>query len=86
MSEGDVSRRRFLGGSAAAAGLSTGSRWARAAPGPQGSGASGSDMVDVTLEVNGRKHALRLEPRVSLLDAVREELRLTGTKKGRHSL
>jgi xanthine dehydrogenase YagT iron-sulfur-binding subunit len=29
----------------------------------------------VTLTVNGREHELRLEPRVSLLDALREHLR-----------
>jgi xanthine dehydrogenase YagT iron-sulfur-binding subunit len=34
------------------------------------------------LSVNGRLHALTLEPRVTLLDALREHLGLTGTKKG----
>jgi len=38
--------------------------------------------VDVTLHVNGTPRNLRLEPRVSLLDALRERLALTGTKKG----
>ena len=38
--------------------------------------------VPVTLNVNGTGHDLRLEPRVSLLDALRERLGLTGTKKG----
>jgi xanthine dehydrogenase YagT iron-sulfur-binding subunit len=38
--------------------------------------------VPVTLLVNGRTHRSRLEPRTSLLDALREHLRLTGTKKG----
>ena len=38
--------------------------------------------VPVTLTVNGRKHELRLDPRTSLLDALREQLDLTGTKKG----
>ena len=36
----------------------------------------------VTLTVNGRARALRIEPRVSLLDALREHLGLTGSKKG----
>jgi xanthine dehydrogenase YagT iron-sulfur-binding subunit len=36
----------------------------------------------VTLTVNGRTLELQLEPRVSLLDALREELGLTGSKKG----
>jgi xanthine dehydrogenase YagT iron-sulfur-binding subunit len=38
--------------------------------------------LDIVLDVNGTKHPLRIEPRVSLLDALRERLSLTGTKKG----
>jgi xanthine dehydrogenase YagT iron-sulfur-binding subunit len=38
--------------------------------------------VSVTLHVNGRDVALQLEPRVTLLDALREHAGLTGTKKG----
>ncbi|HEY4184827.1 MAG TPA: (2Fe-2S)-binding protein [Polyangia bacterium] len=38
--------------------------------------------MDVTLNINGQPRRLRLEPRVSLLDALRENLGLTGTKKG----
>src|SRR5258708_13273967 len=36
----------------------------------------------VTLSVNGHAHELWIEPRVSLLDALREHMRLTGSKKG----
>lgn len=36
----------------------------------------------VRLSVNGRTHTLRLEPRATLLDTLRDELGLTGTKKG----
>ena len=36
----------------------------------------------VTLRVNGVDHQLRLDPRVTLLDALRDQLGLTGTKKG----
>ena len=36
----------------------------------------------VNLNVNGRDYQLQVEPRVSLLDALRERLGLTGTKKG----
>jgi xanthine dehydrogenase YagT iron-sulfur-binding subunit len=36
----------------------------------------------LTLSVNGDSHHLALEPRVSLLDALREHLNLTGSKKG----
>jgi xanthine dehydrogenase YagT iron-sulfur-binding subunit len=38
--------------------------------------------VSVTLRVNGEPRTLALDPRVSLLDALREHLHLTGTKKG----
>jgi xanthine dehydrogenase YagT iron-sulfur-binding subunit len=36
----------------------------------------------VELEVNGRAVVLEIDPRTSLLDALREHLQLTGTKKG----
>ena len=36
----------------------------------------------VTLDVNGHERELRIEPRVSLLDALREHLGLSGSKKG----
>ncbi len=39
-------------------------------------------LIDVNLHVNGKLLAIRLEPRVSLLDALREQAGLTGTKKG----
>jgi xanthine dehydrogenase YagT iron-sulfur-binding subunit len=42
----------------------------------------GPDAVPVELSVNGVAHVPRIEPRVSLLDALREHLDLTGTKKG----
>ena len=47
---------------------------------------SGGDLrdgvVEVTLTINGRACQLAVEPRMTLLDALREELVLTGTKKG----
>ena len=39
-------------------------------------------MIPVELRVNGSTSHLELDPRVSLLDALREHLGLTGTKKG----
>src|SRR4051812_16569810 len=39
-------------------------------------------MTKVTLEVNGKTHAMRVDTRTSLLDLLREQLKLTGTKKG----
>jgi xanthine dehydrogenase YagT iron-sulfur-binding subunit len=44
--------------------------------------AAGPDAVAVTLRINGTSHGVSLEPRVSLLDALREHLGLTGSKKG----
>jgi xanthine dehydrogenase YagT iron-sulfur-binding subunit len=41
-----------------------------------------SESVSVTLRINGAEHRLSLDPRVTLLDALREHLHLTGTKKG----
>ncbi|WP_374205117.1 (2Fe-2S)-binding protein [Streptomyces sp. TRM72054] len=38
--------------------------------------------MDVTLTVNGTEHHLRLDARVTLLDALRDHLGLTGSKKG----
>ncbi len=37
---------------------------------------------DVVLRVNGTEHRLTLDPRTTLLDALREHLHLTGSKKG----
>ena len=38
--------------------------------------------VAITLRVNGQQHQLRVDPRTTLLDCLRETLALTGTKKG----
>lgn len=43
---------------------------------------SATPRMPVTLSVNGETHVLSLDPRVTLLDALREHLSLTGTKKG----
>jgi xanthine dehydrogenase YagT iron-sulfur-binding subunit len=43
---------------------------------------AGPDRVPVPLEINGEHRIVDLEPRVSLLDALREHLSLTGSKKG----
>jgi xanthine dehydrogenase YagT iron-sulfur-binding subunit len=40
------------------------------------------EQVPLSLEVNGLPHHLSIEPRVTLLDLLREQLALTGTKKG----
>lgn len=38
--------------------------------------------IHLSLDINGRRYDLDVEPRVTLLDALREHLALTGTKKG----
>ncbi|HYF32686.1 MAG TPA: 2Fe-2S iron-sulfur cluster-binding protein [Chitinophagaceae bacterium] len=40
------------------------------------------EKMPLQLEVNGVKHSVTIEPRVTLLDLLREHLNLTGTKKG----
>ncbi len=40
------------------------------------------EKISLKLEVNGVPHTLSVEPRVTLLDLLREQLQLTGTKKG----
>ena len=46
--------------------------------------ASDSDdrRLRVSLSINGREHSVRIDPRMTLLDCLREVLHLTGTKKG----
>jgi xanthine dehydrogenase YagT iron-sulfur-binding subunit len=44
--------------------------------------ANAAASVSMAVTVNGRRHALTLDPRSTLLDVLREHLDLTGTKKG----
>jgi len=79
-----ISRRGALivGAATAAAVSST----APAAAAPAASAAAGSasaiPRAKLSLNVNGQTHALELDTRTTLLDALREHLHLTGTKKG----
>jgi len=43
---------------------------------------SAGNLHPVELMINGKRHTLSLDPRVTLLDALRDKLDLTGTKKG----
>ncbi|MDW9610853.1 aldehyde dehydrogenase iron-sulfur subunit [Sinorhizobium meliloti] len=52
-----------------------------AQPGTESQGST-ANTTQVALNVNGTGHALDLDPRTTLLDALREHLHLTGTKKG----
>jgi xanthine dehydrogenase YagT iron-sulfur-binding subunit len=49
---------------------------------PLAAGAAPAGAVSVSLKINGADHALSLDPRISLLDTLRENLNLTGSKKG----
>jgi len=76
-------RRDFLGGTAAsgvAVALAVLEPAARAAPPAKSDGPG--QPVAIKLHVNGAARELTVEPRVTLLDALREVLRLTGSKKG----
>ncbi len=42
----------------------------------------GQGTVPITLRINGTEHRLRVDPRTTLLDCLRENVALTGTKKG----
>ena len=56
---------------------------AEAARTATGAGASPPPvLMQVSLEINGQRHSLELDTRTTLLDALREHLQLTGTKKG----
>ena len=40
------------------------------------------EQLPLNIEINGQQHNLKVEPRTTLLDLLRERLKLTGTKKG----
>ena len=84
-------RREFLrntGGTAAAAVIAgstpvasgTAAQISAATAGAEGP--SLEEAVPITLRVNGKDRQLRVDPRTTLLDCLRETLSLTGTKKG----
>jgi xanthine dehydrogenase YagT iron-sulfur-binding subunit len=51
-------------------------------PARRGPDAEPGPDIEVTLRINGKPRRLTLDPRTSLLDALRERIGLTGTKKG----
>ncbi len=77
-----LTRRDFLKGAgvAVSGGLLVGEQLAQAAPAPAGE-VLGPGAVPITLRINGKEHRLELEPRITLLDALRNHLDLTGAKK-----
>ncbi|HVR63187.1 MAG TPA: 2Fe-2S iron-sulfur cluster-binding protein [Polyangia bacterium] len=80
-----MARRQFLVTAlvgALAAAFADGCRSPRApVVAPRGPVAT-DDELTMTLEVNGARRTLRADPRLTLLDALRERLGMTGTKKG----
>ena len=84
MTNSDVTRRELLELTAATGVIAVGAQLLPGAA-PQ-AGAQGVDAaspsLEVTLSVNGSEHPLTLDPRTTLLDALREHLHLTGSKKG----
>ena len=83
-----ISRRELLiAGAASAAVVATSAQGAdnpspTTLPAPQATRASAVPGSRVTLQVNGQTHTLEVDNRTTLLDALREHLHLTGTKKG----
>ncbi len=78
----DVTRRTLLAGSAAAAGIAAAPAIAREPLSPGKPSTRMNPTMHVSLTVNGAAETLTLDPRVTLLDALREHLHLTGSKKG----
>ncbi len=76
----NVSRRGVLLGGAASVAVTAAPAAAAQAQAP--AAAPSPQAVAVSFQVNGQQHDLRLDTRTSLLDALREHLHLTGTKKG----
>jgi xanthine dehydrogenase YagT iron-sulfur-binding subunit len=81
MTRAELDRRKFLQMAAAASAVTVlpDVEYSRAAREPQ---ASGVNMRPVGLSVNGTAHRLQIDTRATLLDTLREQLQLFGTKKG----
>ena len=86
-----VSRRGFLAGTSAVGATLIASQFltplSDSFEDTEGSGRkagppTGAETVPLTLRINGKEQTLQIDPRVTLLDALRERLQMTGTKKG----
>ena len=81
--ERDISRRRLMAGAAASVALTKSSSSGLAQGRPVQAAAHDSGAFSkVSLTVNGVARELEIDTRTTLLDALREHLHLTGTKKG----
>jgi xanthine dehydrogenase YagT iron-sulfur-binding subunit len=74
------SRRDFLRGSGAVAAAATVSQQTTAALAQQKGAILASGPQTITLNVNGKDHQVKVEPRTSLLEVLRSQLDLTGAK------
>ena len=84
MSGSDLTRRELMEAAVVTSGALVGGQLMPGAIPPaaaQGAGAAPAPL-GVALRVNGTEHRLTLDPRTTLLDALREHLHLTGSKKG----
>jgi xanthine dehydrogenase YagT iron-sulfur-binding subunit len=83
MTPSDVTRRELLQTTTAIGGALAVSQWLPAIiPAAAQEATMAPPKVDIVLRVNGSDRRLSLDPRTTLLDALREELHLTGSKKG----
>ena len=80
----DMTRRELLVGTTVAGVALAGGQLMPGTVSPAAAREAGANAasLDVTLRVNGIEHRLPLDPRTTLLDALREHLHLTGSKKG----
>jgi xanthine dehydrogenase YagT iron-sulfur-binding subunit len=76
-----VSRRGFIRGASLGGVLGTGMLEKQALAAPPDGKFAGPGPVPITLKINGKAHTLHVEPRVTLLDALRDRLDLTGAKR-----
>jgi xanthine dehydrogenase YagT iron-sulfur-binding subunit len=87
---GSSSRRAFLSRLGSVGLLATAAPLAKAGPqvtpqpasAPQTTSNPSQTGVPIALRINGAEHHLQLDPRTTLLDCLRENVGLTGTKKG----
>ena len=77
----DMTRRELLEKAAVTGGALVGGQL-MAAVAPAAAQGSPPAQLDIALRVNGTEHRLNLDARTTLLDALREHLHLTGSKKG----
>ena len=79
-----ISRRGLLKAGAATASVPAAMAGGAAAAAPASNSSAGgaTPSMSVTMEVNGQSRRMTLDTRTTLLDALRENLHLTGTKKG----